>query len=291
MDKATAVSGTSFDPVKYKETTRQQWQSAAGAWNHWSPLLRAWLGPATDVMLDMAVITKGSHILDVAAGAGDQSLQAAERVGPSGRILATDISSKILEFAAENARIAGRPNIETRVMDGEALDLPDSSFDAVISRVGLIYFPDQQKALAEMKRVLKPGGRVAAIVYGTADNNKFFSLPVSIIRRRANLPAPQPGQPGPFSLGGPGALEGEFRKAGFRRVRSCTVAAPVELTSAAECVRFEQQSFGALHQMLQSLDEASKDAAWIEIEEQLRQFESPTGFRGPCEMVVAVGTK
>ena len=142
-----------------------------------------------------------------------------------------------------------------------------------------------------MKRVLKPGGRVAAIVYGTADNNKFFSLPVSIIRRRANLPAPQPGQPGPFSLGGPGALEGEFRKAGFRRVRSCTVAAPVELTSAAECVRFEQQSFGALHQMLQSLDEASKDAAWIEIEEQLRQFESPTGFRGPCEMVVAVGTK
>lgn len=291
MANATTFAGSGFDPEKYKETTRQQWQSAAKAWDQWSPLLRAWLGPATDLMLDMAAIGPGCRVLDVAAGAGEQSLRAAERVGPSGRVLATDISPNILEFAAENARSAGHKNITTSVMDGEALDVPDSTFDAVISRVGLIYFPDQQKALAEMKRALKPGGRIAAIVYSTADNNKFFSLPVSIIRRRANLPAPLPGQPGPFSLGGPGVLEGEFRKAGFTQVRSCTVAAPVELTSAAECVRFEKESFGALHQMLSSLDQSGKDSAWSEIEEQLRQFEGPTGFRGPCEMIVAVGTK
>jgi SAM-dependent methyltransferase len=281
----------SFDPTKYKETTRQQWQSAAKAWNDWGPLLRAWLGPSTEVMLDMAGIGPGNRVLDVAAGAGDQTLQIAERVGATGYVLATDISSRILEYAAANAGAAGHRNVETAVMDGELLDVPEGTFDAVVSRVGLIYFPDQQKALAGMKRALKPGGRVAAIVYSTADRNTFFSIPVSIIRRRANLPPPLPGQPGPFSLGGPGVLEAQLRTAGFRDVRTCTVAAPVELKSAADCVRFEKESFGALHQMLSGLDQAEQDAAWLEIEQSLMQYESKSGFEGPCEMIVAVATK
>ena len=289
MTTATAIKP--FDAVKYKETTREQWQAAARAWNDWGPLLRDWLGPATDIMLDMAAIGPGHRVLDVAAGAGDQTLQAAERVGPSGHVLATDISANILAFAAENARRAGHGNVGTKVLDGENLDVPADTFDAVISRVGLIYFPDQQKALADMKRALKPGGRVAAIVYSTADNNKFFSIPVSVIRRRANLPPPMPGQPGPFSLGGPGVLEEIFRKAGFRDVESRTVPAPVRMNTAAECVRFEKESFGALHQMLAGLDDAGREAAWQEIEQELRAFEGGTGFEGPCEMIVAVGVK
>lgn len=78
---------------------------------------------------------------------------------------------------------AGLKNVETKVMDGENLTLEDETFDAVILRVGLIYFPDQQKALKEMRRVLKKGGKIAAIVYSTPEKNKFFSIPVSIIRR------------------------------------------------------------------------------------------------------------
>jgi SAM-dependent methyltransferase len=282
---------STFDPAKYKETTREQWQSAADAWNDWGPLLRVWLGPATDVMLDLAKIGSGSRVLDVAAGAGDQTLQTAARVGPGGHVLATDISAKILDFAAQNARAAGFANVETKVLDGENLDVPEASFDAVISRVGLIYFPDQQKALASMKRALKPGGRVAAIVYSTAENNKFFSIPVSIIRRRANLPAPLPGQPGPFSLGAAGVIEDQFAKAGFRNIETRRMAAPVKLKSAAEFVRFASESFGALHQMLAGLDASGRDAAWAEIEQQLKAFEGPSGFEGPCEMIVAVGVK
>jgi SAM-dependent methyltransferase len=280
-----------FDAAKYKETTRQQWQSAAKAWNDWGPFLRKWLGESTEVMLDMAGVQSGDRVLDVAAGAGDQTLQAADRVGPGGYVLATDISPAILELAAENARKAGHRNVETLVLDGENLDVPQASFDAVISRVGLIYFPDQQAALRGMMLALKPGGRVAAIVYSTPDRNPFFSIPVSIIRGRANLPAPLPGQPGPFSLGGPGILEETFRKAGFRDVRSKVVAAPLKMPSAAECVRFEQESFGALHQMLSGLDAAGKAAAWEEISTRLRQFEKDAAFEGPCEMVVAVGTR
>lgn len=280
-----------FDPVKYKNTTREQWQTAAEAWYRWSPTLHQWLGKATDKMLEMAGISKGHRVLDIAAGAGEQSITTAKMVGAGGYVLATDISSNILEFAKQMAQQAGMNNIEIKVMDGENLTVEDETFDAVISRVGLIYFPDQQKALKEMLRVLKPGGKVAAIVYSTPEKNKFFSVPVSIIRNRAKLPPPLPGQPGPFSLGAEGIIEKAFSQAGFKNVRSELVNSPLQLSSAKECVRFEKESFGALHQMMNSLPDPEKESVWEEIEKELQKFETETGFTGPCEMVVAVGEK
>lgn len=280
-----------FDPIKYKETTRDQWQTAAEAWHRWGPTLQRWLGDATQTMLDMAGLATGQRVLDVAAGAGDQTIQIAKRVGPDGYVLATDISSNILEFAQQSARRASLTNVETRVMDGENLELEDESFDVVVSRVGLIYFPDQQKALTEMRRVLKPGGRIAAMVYSTPDRNKFFSVPVSIIRQRAQLPPPLPGQPGPFSLGTPGVLEAAYEGAGFKDVEVRQIASPLRMTSAAECVHFEKESFGALHQMLSGVEESERELVWQEIEERLKEFEGPEGFVGPCEMVVGVGVK
>ena len=281
-----------FDPIHYKTTTRQQWEDAAEAWHRWGPTLEAWLGPATERMLDAARVTTGSAVLDVASGAGGQTLAAARRTGPDGRVVATDISPTILTYAAKSATEAGLTNVETLEADGETLDAIDAgSFDAVISRVGLIYFPDQQAALAGMRRAMRDGGRIAAIVYSTPDRNKFFSLPVSIIRTRAQLPPPEPGQPGPFSLGGPGVLEAALDTAGFSDVTVETVPAPLQLSSAAECVRFERESFGALHQMLAALPEADRPAVWAEIEQALAQFETPDGFVGPCELLVASGTK
>jgi len=281
-----------FDPQKYKDTTREQWQSAAGAWHRYAPTLGAWLDPATERMLDLAGVGPGQRVLDVAAGAGEQTLTIARRVGPGGSVLATDIAPRILELAADEARRAGLLNVTTRAMDGEHLELDDGSFDVVVSRVGLIYFPDQHRALTEMHRVLAPGGRVAAIVYSTPERNAFFSRPVSIIRRRANLPPPVPGQPGPFSLGAPGVLAAAYTRAGFRDVVVETVPAPLRMPDAAACVQFERDSFGALHQMLSGLDQAGREAAWDEIAAALREFETADqGFVGPCELVIAVGTK
>lgn len=286
------MTSTTFDPVKFKETTRQQWQEAAEAWHRWSPAIEAWLGPSTRRMLDLAAIRPGDRVLDVAAGAGEPALTIAARVGDGGHVLATDISARILELAAAEANRRGLSRVmETRVLDGENLDLPEGSFDVAVSRVGLIYFPDQQRALRGMVRALKPGGRVGAIVYSTPDKNGFFSQPVSIIRRRANLGPPLPGQPGPFSLGAPGAVADAFRNAGLRDIVVEAVPSPVRLPSAADCLRFERESFGALHQMLAGLDEAGRQAAWQEVGEALRAFEGPAGFEGPCEMLVAVGRK
>lgn len=281
-----------FDPVAFKETTRNQWNSAAEAWDRWSPLLSRWLGPATELMLDMTHVQKGSRVLDVAAGAGEQTLAIARRTGPTGYVLATDLSPGILDHAAANAKRAGYGHVETLVKDGEALsEIKAQPFDAVISRVGLIYFPDQQKALTGMRTQLREGGRVGAMTYAAADLNGFFSIPVGIIRRRAALPAPLPGQPGPFSLGDPDVLVQRFREAGFIDIQVERVPAPVRLGSALECLQFEQESFGALHQMLGGLSDAEQDDAWAEIEEALGAFEKNGQFEGPCEMLVAAATK
>ena len=142
-----------------------------------------------------------------------------------------------------------------------------------------------------MLRVLKPGGKVAAIVYSTPDKNKFFSVPVSIIRNRAKLPPPLPGQPGPFSLGADGVIEKSFIQAGFINVKSVRVDSPLLMPEAKDCVQFEKESFVALHQMMRSLTDTEKESVWKEIEQELKQFETENGLTGPCEMVVAIGEK
>src|SRR5688572_13639078 len=180
---ATLQATVAFDPDKFRQTTRAQWETAAEAWDRWAPLLARWLGPSTEAMLDMAGVATGSRVLDVAAGAGEQTLVAARRAGPKGRVLATDISPAILGFAAQAARRAGLGNVDTRELDGEDHEtLEAGSFDAAISRVGLIYFPDQQRALRGIRHALRAGGRFAAVVYSTPDRNEFFSIPVGIIR-------------------------------------------------------------------------------------------------------------
>lgn len=280
-----------FDPVAFKATTRQQWQDAAEAWHRWGPTIGDWLGAATDSMIELAHISESATVLDVAAGAGEQSLPIAQLVGPSGKVVISDIAPELLFRAAGEAKEAGLDNVETLELDGEEVGtLAGSDYDAAVSRVGLIYFPDQQKALRGIHAALRDGGRFSTVVYSTPDENRFFSVPVGIIRGRAQLPPPLPGQPGPFSLGAPGVLEEALTTAGFADVEVVAVPSPVRLPSAKDCVKFQRESFGALHQMMVSLSPEEREDTWREVEEALTEFEGPDGFVGPCTMLVGAGT-
>ena len=282
----------SFDPVTYKEATRQQWERVAAAWNRWSPTLERWWATVTETMLEMAGIGPGSRVLDVAGGSGQPALTAAARVGPNGYVLSTDLSANLVRLAVENAQARGldAARFEARVMDGERLDLPDASFDAALSRLGLIYFPDRKQALGEIRRVLTPGGRVVLASFTTPQANPFFSIPIAIIRRRAQLAPPSPGGPGPFSLGSQELMEDALQQAGFRDTQVRVVQAPLRLANTAECVRFERESYGALQEMLAGFSEAERETTWQEVHQALTHLEGPDGFESPCELLVGAAT-
>jgi SAM-dependent methyltransferase len=281
----------SFDAEKYKNAQREQWNEDGAAWRHWNSTLDRWYGEATRQMLDLACIQLGHRILDIAAGAGEPAVSAAERVGPDGYVLATDISEGIVELARQVAHERGLKQVETRAMDGEKLDLPDATFDVVLCRLGLMYMPHPVTALREWRRALKAGGRVAIAVFSTPDRNSWGAVPASIIRGRAQLPPPAPGQPGPFSLGVPKVLEDIFREAGFANPDIHAVPAPHRTTSAAEYVQVAREAFGGFNAMMADLPPHERESVWDEIESSMRIFESPGGFEAPGECLVVVAAK
>ncbi|MBS0341211.1 MAG: methyltransferase domain-containing protein [Proteobacteria bacterium] len=281
-----------FDPAKYKNAQREQWNKDGAAWRRWNPALDRWYGEVTRLMLDQARLRPGHRVLDIAAGAGEPSVSAAARVGPGGHVLATDISEGIIELARQVADEQGLGHIiQTRAMDGEKPDLPDESFDAVVCRLGLMYMPHPAAALAEWRRVLKPGGRAAVVVFSTPERNDWGAVPVSIIRRRAQLPPPLPGQPGPFSLGAPGVLEGMFRQAGFAAPEIHTVSIPGRMASTAEYVQLAREAFGAFNAMMAQLPAQERESVWDEVEGAMRSYESAQGFVVPGECLVGVAEK
>lgn len=280
-----------FDAANYKNAQREQWNKDGAAWRLWTPTLELWYGAATHQMLDLARIEPGQRVLDVAAGAGEPALSAAERVGPGGYVLATDISEGIIELARQVARERGLQQIETRRMDGEKLDLPDACFDAVLCRLGLMYMPHPVTALREWRRVLKPGGRVAVAVFSAPDQNSWGAVPASIIRQRAQLPPPVPGQPGPFSLGGAGVLQAMLHEAGFAAPEVRAVPVPHRAASAAQYVQVAREAFGGFNAMMAHLPPQERESVWDEVEGALRAFESSDGFEVPGECLVGAGTK
>ncbi|MGI9570451.1 MAG: class I SAM-dependent methyltransferase, partial [Desulfobulbia bacterium] len=280
-----------FDPVSYKQAVKEEWGSAAIGWHKWIPEINAWSYQATENMLDQAGVRKGCRVVDIAAGDGGQSVVAAERVGKEGEVLATDIAPEFIELANAVAKKLGLPQLKAEVMDAESLNLSDNYFDAAISRLGLMYLPDLSKGLSEIKRVLRKGGKLSAVAFTTSEKTPFFSIPIKLIREKRGLPSPDPGQPGPFSLGTPGVLAEKLASAGFNDVREQVIDAPLQFSSAEECVKWRREASGTMNQMLSGLDDNSKEKLWNEIVDAMKKFETPQGFVSPCELLICSAVK
>lgn len=281
-----------LDPTAFKAALREQWDRSAAGWNEHAPQIRAWLATATDAMLDMAAIGSRSRVLDVAAGSGDQTLDIAQRVGPDGYVLATDLSPAILALAQRNAERAGHRHVETKVADGERLPVADASFDAAVSRLGLMFFPDPLQGLREMHRATRPGGRVCTMVFSRPDRNPCVTILMSTALKHAGLAPRDPFQPGGLlSLGKPGLADELFRAAGFRDVATTTLDAPFRLPTARHYLDFVRTSASPIQQILGRLDRAAADAAWAEMEQRLGEFTTPDGWVGPNELLLTVGRR
>ena len=246
------------------------------------------LAPVNDLMLDLAGVRVGSRVLDLGAGTGDQTLLAAQRVGPDGAVLATDISASMLDLAREAAEAAGLVNVETRVMDAQHLDLESGSFDAAMARFSLQFVPDVERALTEVRRVLKPGGRFAAVVFSAVEKNPYRASPQAIASRLVGRPFPEPG-PGQWALNDPATLTDAFARADFRDVEARPVPFLYRFPSLADALHNLEEAQPLLVKLLDELSQVDRVTAWAEIEQSLLPFVGDDGFAGPSEALIAVG--
>ncbi len=275
-----------------KNTTRAQWDRAAPGWNAHGSLIGAWLAHATEGMLGMASIGPGSRVLDVAAGAGEQTLLIARRVGPSGSVLATDLSPAILALAKGNAQSAGVSNVLFQVADGEDLQVAPGSFDAVVCRLGLMLFGDPLRGLSEMYLALKPGGRICTMVFSQPQHNPCITILMSTALQHAGLPASNPDAPGGLlSLGRPGACDALFVAAGFQDVATTRLNAPFRMPSAKAYLDFVRTSASPIQQILDRLEAPDQERAWADMEAKLSVYATPWGWEGPNELLLTAGRR
>lgn len=242
---------------------------------------------ATRHMLLSAGLKPGDHVLDIAAGTGEQSILAARLVGPTGLVLSTDISAEMLQVAASCAQQEQLTNIRTQVMDAGQLDLDDETFDAVICRNGLMMLvPRLGQALSEIHRVLKPGRTLAALVWSAPERNPLHALPLALIAKYTG--AFSSNAPGPFSLADKRRFEQALADAGFRDV--AIVPIPLQLHFASVEAFLESRRM-LVAGMIGRLSESDQQRLMEEVRQVLSQFEGPQGLVTSGETLLGVGTR
>jgi ubiquinone/menaquinone biosynthesis C-methylase UbiE len=265
------------------------WSSSEAA-EHWQEDLerrRQDMAEATQRMLEGAELKPGDHILDIAAGTGDQSILAARIVGPDGSVLATDISADMLNIAARVAQQEELTTISTRAMDAEQLDLEGDAFDAVICRLGLMLIPQLQQALREIYRVLKPGGKLSALVWSAPDNNPLLTLPLAIVSKYSRGASST--QPNPLSLSEAALFERELTQAGFHEIVTRTV--PFESHYASVEAYLQSTAGRLVAGVMGQLSPQEQRQLLMEVGQAVSPFEGPHGLVAPSEFLLGIGRK
>lgn len=270
-----------MDPRLQRRVQRYGWNKASAYYERfWADQLR----PAQDLMMDMAALQPGERVLELACGTGLVTFRAAEAIGPTGTLVATDISEDMIASIAADA--ASRAvAAEFRRMDAEALDFPDASFDAVICALGLMYVADTSKALREMNRVLAPGGRAAVVIWGARRNCGWAEIFPIVERRIAGEVCPLF-----FLLGTGNALSEEFTRAGFSRVTAKRLSSPLRYAGADDAIGAAFVG-GPVALAYSRFDDATREGAHAEYLESIASYRDGEGYQVPGEFVAAVGVK
>jgi SAM-dependent methyltransferase len=254
------------------------WDNVASGWQAWWPTFEHVAQKVSDKIVELAEIKPGDRVLDIATGIGEPATTAAKRVKPNGNVVATDLSPQMLAIAKTRARSLGLDSvIEFRESDAEALDFPNSTFNAILSRWGLMFLPNLPAALIRIRRLLTPDGRLSAAVWSTPSKVPLLDLAFSTVRKQINAPMPPPGTPGPFALADVDTLKRLFTEAGFKEIRIDTLQITFGFDSPDSYTRFHQQIAAPIQAMLSSHTEERKRRVWNSVTEAVWQYADSHG--------------
>jgi SAM-dependent methyltransferase len=257
----------SINPGDFREAQHKHWDAAAVGWMEWSEFNDRADRHISERLIELARVEPGSRVLDVAAGYGEPALTAARKAGPGGRVVATDISAEMLAFGCERAAAAGLGNVEFIESDASRLDFPRGSFDAAVSRWGIIFEPAAEAAAARIRGFLEPGARIAIASWGGPDEVPFPSIPMRTTMERFGLAPPPPGTPGPLSRPTPGAIGGLLEGGGFSEVAVEQNEVAFEFDSPAQFTAYIKAISAPIRAMIEQHAGEAQEEAWDAITE------------------------
>ena len=270
---------STIDSEQYKKGQRQGWNSVAEGWQKWWKITEIACERVSRRLIELAEITRGSKVLDIATGNGEPAITAANQVGNSGHVLATDISSQMLSFAKQRAISLGLGQvIEFKEGDAETIDLSSSTFDAALCRFGLMLLPDLRTGLSNIYGSLVDGGRLAAAVWASPDKVPTISLALNIVIKEINIPAPPAGAPGPFRLSDEKVITNSLKESGFKDVATERMSVSFDFDSAEDYTSYVYDTAAPLQAALANQTPDRRDEVLKAITESARKYaENDTG--------------
>jgi len=279
-------------PAIQDSKTLQEWRETAPYWKKHSATIRKMFAPLTEALIEEAGIREGHSVLDVAGGAGEPSLKIAETVGPSGSVMCTDAVGEMVAAAEAEAHRRGLTNIKFQQCAADSLPFDSNSFDVVISRLGVMFFPDPLAGLREMVRVTKPGGALSLAVWHRNELNPFTRIVTEVVSRYVETPPTDPDAPGAFRFAELGKLASVLKAAGANnlreRVLDFLIEAPI---GPEEFWVMRSETSDTLRNKLARLSPEQLSRVEHEVHEAVRDFFPNTQMSFPAQMIIVTGRK
>jgi SAM-dependent methyltransferase len=269
------------DESEHRRVRLENWAAMAPGWERQREQRARVAAPVTEWLVRELAPQPGDVVLELAAGQGDVGFAVAPSLGESGRLIASDFSAAMLEIARLRGEALGLTNVEFLELDAEALDLEESSVDGVVCRWGYMLMPHPAVALAETRRVLRPGGRLVFAVWAGADRNPWISAAGRIMVARGHMPPPQPGEPGMFVLADKAELRALVEGAGFADVQIEDVPVLNDYPDVDEYVRRSAELSGIFSKAWTDAPQAEREAMTEEIRDAFKPFAVDGGYELP----------
>jgi ubiquinone/menaquinone biosynthesis C-methylase UbiE len=285
---------TTLDSKQYKEEERRNWDRVANNWQKWWKSIERDAEKVSRRLIELAEIKEGSRVLDIATGIGEPAITAANQVGNSGHVLATDISPQMLSVAKQRAISLGLQNvIEFKEGDAETIDLPSSAFDAVLCRWGLMLLPDLKAGLSNIYQSLLNGGHFAAAVWASPAQDTLIATTMNTVMKETNGKPPPPGTPGPFSLSDENSFKNSFIMSGFKDLNIERMNVSFDFDSPEDYTTFTSETIGPLQKVLaDQTSERKKEILKVVTEAAEKYANKNTGIVSSVnEAILIVGKK